>query len=668
MKIFENFADYIKLDDFHKKALKNLCGQRIIDLLLHFPYDVQIRTCDYEKLKLNKNDRPMMFNDVVNIERHDLGQSKNSPFRAIGKGKYGNVEIIHFNGSKAYLKKKYPIGDTLFVSGKCQIRSDGSISIIHPDVVSKSLFLYKDSVDPIYPLSGSLTNNVVISAIRQALKHVPDMDEWLPPYILEQHNWRSFKDTILRIHNPQNVDDIRVDSPLIKRIAFDEMLANKMCMLSVKKYIKSATCMPFKRDMDLMNRVELPFTLTDDQTNVLKEILADLESDRPMNRLVQGDVGSGKTIVAFLSCLSVISAGYQVAFIAPTEALATQHFATLSKFTSKLGISIDLVIAKNRKYRKIQQESLANGKTQLVVGTHALLEDNIKFAQLGLAVIDEQQRFGVMQRMKIVEKGDVLNALYLSATPIPRTMMLSVFGDLDVSTISKRPSMMIPVETVVVSKKKLDDVVNRIKSYDSQVYWICPYIEESDARNVIDINTRYQFLLDSIGSVGVLHGKLKPAEKDKVLDDFRAGKFKVLVATTVIEVGIDVPNANIIVIENAEMFGLSQLHQLRGRVGRGGEKSYCILMHGYNMTQQGVERLQMMKKSNDGFELSEADLKLRGSGDLLGTAQSGFKSFKIFDFKLHTDLLEEANKLALHLPKNDILLEIFSRMDNIKLM
>lgn len=668
MNIFENFSDYISLNDFYKKALRNLCGPRIIDLLLHFPYDVQIRTCDYEKIKHNKSERPMMFNDVVDIVGHDFGMQKSSPFKAICKGKYGDVEIIHFNGSKGYLKTKYPIGSTLFVSGKCQLRSNGGMSIIHPDVVSKSLFLYKDSIDPIYQLSGSLTNNVVMSAIRQVLKIVSDIDEWLPPYVLQQYNWMSFKDSIYNIHNPKSVEDIRSESPFIKRIAFDEMLANKMCMLSVKKRLDAMECVPFKRDLELINSVKLPFVLTDEQKNVLNEILADLESTNPMNRLVQGDVGSGKTIVAFLACLSVISAGYQVAFIAPTEALASQHFSTFMKYAHDLGINVDLVIAKNRKYRREQQDGLYNGKTQLVVGTHALLEDNIQFNKLGLVIIDEQQRFGVMQRMKLIEKGNVMNALYLSATPIPRTMMMSIYGDLDVSIISKRPEMMLPVETVVVNKKKLDDVVNRIKSYDSQVYWVCPYIEESESRNVIDINTRYQYLLDSIGSVGILHGKLKPAEKDQVLEDFRENKFKVLVATTVIEVGIDIPNANIIVIENAEMFGLSQLHQLRGRVGRGGDKSFCILIHGYNMTQQAVERLQMMKKSNDGFELSEADLKLRGYGDLFGTAQSGFRSFKIFNFSLHTDMLEAAHRLALHLPKNDMLLEIFSRLDSVKLM
>lgn len=667
--LFKEFSDLISLHDFHKKALKKMCGERVIDLLLHFPYDVQVRTCDISRIK-NQTDieRQAYYNDIVEVIDYDISIHKGSPFKVFCNGKHGPVYIVHFNGQRAYLKKKYPVGHKLFVSGKAQISHDNTINIIHPEIVSENTNLYRDSTEPVYPLSGQLTNRTVWFAIQQLLTKVPEIPEWLPNSVLQNYEWESFRSSILKIHNPKTVDDIRIESKFIKRIAFDEMVANKMCMRSIKEHIKSREYVAFPRDTALINSVQLPFQLTSDQEHVLNEVLSDLESGHPMNRLIQGDVGSGKTIVAFLASLSVISKGHQVAFIAPTEALATQHFHTLSNYAAQLNIAIDLVVAKNRKYRKRQQSDLADGTTQLVVGTHALLEDGIVFDRLGLAIIDEQHRFGVIQRMKLIEKGDIMNALYLSATPIPRTMMLSVFGDLDISVISVKPSIRKPIETAVVSKNKLEDVVARIKSIDTQVYWVCPYIEESETKSVMDVNTRYKYLKQQIGSVGLLHGQMNPTEKDRVLEEFRSNKIKVLVATTVIEVGIDVPNANIIVIENAEVFGLSQLHQLRGRVGRGGEQAYCILMYDHPISKQGIERLQLMKNSDDGFELSEADLKLRGHGDLLGVAQSGFKSFKIFDFKLHSDLLPVADKILPFIPKNDILLEIFSRRDNIKLM
>lgn len=664
--LFKNFDKLVQLGDFHKNLLKKLCGERVIDLLLHFPYDVQCRTCDLTKALNTNLERPMLFNEIVRVIGYDSGISKTSPFKIICEGQDSKeISLIYFNGNKSYLKKKYTMEKQVFVSGRVHKTNNGEIQMIHPDIVSTNIDLYKETVEPIYPVISGLTNHTIASIIKYLLHILPEIPEWIPSCILQQYGWLSFKQALINVHNPHSFADIEPSSQNIKRIAFDEILANRLCMGLVKKKVQSLVSKSFpKIECD----IKLPFELTEDQKNVLREIEGDLQAQFPMNRLVQGDVGSGKTIVAFLAALNVLKAGYQVVFLAPTEALALQHFTTLGNYASQLGIAHELVIAKNRKYRAEHCENISSGNAQLIIGTHALLEDNIEFNRLGLAVIDEQQCFGVVQRMKLLEKGQAINALYLSATPIPRTMMLSVFGDLDVSIISSKPKSRKSINTSIISKKKLDDIVEHIKLYDTQVYWVCPYIEESVGSAVMDVNTRFQYLKNSIGSVGLLHGKMKPTEKDDVLNKFRDNKIKVLVATTVIEVGIDVPNANIIIIENAELFGLAQLHQLRGRVGRGCDQAYCILMYDYPISKHGLERLQLMKQFDDGFTLSEADLKLRGHGDLLGTMQSGFNSFKIFDIRTHSELLEIANRLNIDLQFSDILLEIFGRRDDIKLM
>lgn len=664
--LFKSFDSFVNVNKFHKTLIKTICGERIIDLLLHFPYDVQFRTCSLEKALAHNNfERQIMFNDIINVIDYDF--SKNV-FKIICNGKYGNITIIYFNGNSSYIKRKYKISSRLLVSGKVQKQYDGTLMIIHPDIITSNIDLYTDSCEPVYPLSGKLTNRVMTMAIRQCLTLVPKIKEWIPNEIIEKNGFSSFRQALYNIHYPRSSNDISINSSSVRRLAFDEMLANRMCMKKIRNTLQLTDGVQFYRSIELEKKANIPFELTDDQNKTLSEILQDLSSPIPMNRLVQGDVGSGKTVVAFLASLPVINAGYQVVFIAPTETLASQHFATLGTYAKNIGIDIDIILAKNRKYRAKQINDLKCGKTQLVIGTHALLEDKIEFNKLGLAIIDEQQRFGVMQRLKLIEKGDVMNALYLSATPIPRTLMLSLYGDLDISIISSKPKLRKPINTTVVGKNKLNNVIDRIINYHGQVYWICPYIEKSENKKIMDVQTRFYYLKERIGSVELLHGQMKPEEKESVMNNFRNGVFKVLVSTTVIEVGIDVPNANIIIIENAESFGLSQLHQLRGRVGRGSEQGYCVLVYDTPISKNGVERLQLMKNSNDGFELSEADMQIRGHGDLLGTKQSGFKTFRIFDFKAHLDLFDESNKLINDLEIDDTLLKIFNRIDNIKLM
>jgi ATP-dependent DNA helicase RecG len=386
-----------------------------------------------------------------------------------------------------------------------------------------------------------------------------------------------------------------------------------------------------------------------------------------MNRLIQGDVGAGKTVIAFISMLIVIENGFQAALLAPTEILALQHYETMSKLSENLGVKIDIMLGSNRNARKKQIEALESGSTQLLVGTHAVLEDEIDFHNLGLVVIDEQHRFGVMQRLRLIKKCRYPNVLAMSATPIPRTLLLGCYGDLDVSTIKTKPAGRKPIETTVIGVAKIDELCQRLKNIDSQIYWVCPVIEESE--NLVDISTRRRYLEEmfSPNEVKILHGKMKPGEKDGIINSFKRNEFTLLVSTTVIEVGIDIPNANVMVIEHAERFGLAQLHQLRGRVGRGKDDSYCVLLYHYPVSDVGRKRLQLLKNTNDGFLISEEDLKMRGAGDILGKEQSGFESLRFSDFSNNYDLIKIADEIseAIDVDSSMTLCDLFSRVDNL---
>jgi ATP-dependent DNA helicase RecG len=417
-----------------------------------------------------------------------------------------------------------------------------------------------------------------------------------------------------------------------------------------------------------MQHLRLPFELTGDQISCLDDIKRDFASTKPMNRLIQGDVGAGKTIVSLIGMLIAIENNSQVALLAPTEILVIQHFNTIKKMSENLNLNMDIMLSSNRKIRLRQIEKLKKGETQILIGTHAILEHEIEFKNLGLIVIDEQHRFGVLQRLALIKKCQYPNVLTMSATPIPRTLLLGCYGDLDVSTIKIKPRGRKPTETIVIGSSKINELIQRLKAINSKVYWICPVIEESEG--LIDINTRREYLnkIFSEKDVFILHGKMKSKEKEDIINKFKNGEFKVLVSTTVIEVGIDIHDANVIVIEHAERFGLAQLHQLRGRVGRGNEVSYCILLYHYPISAVGKQRLQLMKNTNDGFLLSEEDLKLRGAGDILGKEQSGFNALKFSDFSSNHHLIQMAEKIshAIELNSQNVkfLCEIFSKLND----
>lgn len=674
-RLFDYWDKYLSLSDYSKKLISKCCGIRVIDLLLYFPSSILERTDDLQKVleaRDNLGDNKVRLpylNVVVDIVDYEIPTIKSRPLKILCDSKFGPIGIVYFNWRLGYIKKLLPIGKKMAISGNVQ-KFGNYLQISHPDkIANPESIKYWNKIEAIYPTIANLSSEFIALQIKKVLTLIDEVKEWIPQNILDQFHWKSFVQSIYDIHNPKCYDDLSEFSKARERIAFDEMLANQICLNNVRNKIKNTHGLIFPKDIEFLEKVHLPFELTEDQIHVLDEIYNDLSSSQPMNRLIQGDVGSGKTIVAFLAALNVVAGGGQVAFIAPTEVLAIQHFEKIKVFAEKLRINIDLVIAKNRKYRESQIKCLEHGLTKIVIGTHALLEDNIKFLNLGLVIIDEQQRFGVMQRLKLIEKGNHVNALYLSATPIPRTLILSIFGDLDVSVIKNKPKYRQQIETVIISKKRIDEVIERIKSYDKQVYWICPLIEESDTKKMANVINRFKLLKEELGSVGLLHGKLKSEEKSKILDDFKNNEFKILVSTTVIEVGIDIPNANIIVIENAENFGLAQLHQLRGRVGRGSEKSFCILLYGFPISKEGIERLNILKNTNDGFALSEADMKMRGYGNILGIEQSGFQSFRFCDITQHQDLLLKARETAQTDLKNvELLLGIYGKKENSVLM
>lgn len=663
MILLQPLRQFIELSKYTYSLVKKCCGgDRLANILLYFPSGVSYRTNDLNGFTAGK------LTVVVKIIDHKIPRARGLPYKIIGQTDGGDiVTIVYFNYRVPYLRNTFPIDTKLMVSGNATQHGFDGIQIVHPDVVGRpDLAKFYSGIEPVYPLTGNLTNRTLQYVINSVLKLISKDLDWLPAEIKRKYDLPDFVEALHEIHHPKSAQDIETSNRFRQRIAIDELLANQIRLLQIKRNLQKRSAPVLKENGDIFSRLRLPFELTADQVKCLEDIKADLNSGRPMNRLIQGDVGSGKTIVAFLGMLVALENKMQAALLAPTEILAWQHFETIQKLSNDLNLEIDVMLSSNRKARKIQISDLQTGKTQILVGTHAILEDNIEFRNLGFIVIDEQHKFGVMQRLKLIEKSACPNILSMSATPIPRTLLLGYYGDIDVSTIKTKPAGRQPIETVVISEKRIDELIARLKEMDSQIFWICPVIEENDS--LTDVNTRGDFLKQAFSpeQVEVLHGKMKAYEKDKIMERFKENQFKLLVATTVIEVGIDIPNANVIVIEHAERFGLAQLHQLRGRVGRGDQKSYCILFYHFPISTVGKQRLQLMKSTNDGFEISEQDLKLRGAGDILGREQSGFNVLRFSDFADNLFLIKTAEEIAESLDLEnqsiDDLCKIFNRV------
>ena len=663
--LLQPIRQFIQLSSYTYRLVKRCCGgDRVIDILFHFPSGLSKRTSDEKYFRDGEK-----LTVVLNVLDHIIPKYKGGPYKIIGQTNSGNiVTIIYFNYRIPYLRKVLPIGGSFTVSGSASHELD-KIKIIHPDIIATpQQAKYYVGSEPVYPLVTNLSLKTLRYVISSALKLIPKDVDWIPRSLKKQYELANFSEALRAVHYPQSDSDLLVTNVFRRRMAIDELLANQIRLKQIKRNQLGRNSIVLKETGEIMNKLQLPFELTEDQVKCFEDIKSDLASGIPMNRLIQGDVGSGKTITAFWGMLVALENKLQAVLLAPTEILAWQHFETIQKLSEDLNLEIDIMLSSNRKARKRQIRELQDGTTQILIGTHAILEDNIEFRNLGFIVIDEQHKFGVMQRLKLINKSKYPNILSMSATPIPRTLLLGCYGDIDVSTIKTKPKGRQPVETAVIGTNKIESLVERLKAIDSQIFWVCPVIEESES--LVDVNTRCEYLKNAFPEkqVEVLHGKMKAYEKDEIITRFKNNEFKLLVATTVIEVGVDIPNANVMVIEHAERFGLAQLHQLRGRVGRGSEAAYCILLYHLPISDVGRKRLQLMKETTDGFLLSEADLTLRGAGDILGRDQSGFDVLRFSDFSENYSLLEIADEISermdLNSPETAALCDIFKRVSD----
>ena len=579
--------------------------------------------------------------------KYNFPRIRNLPNKVLCKDKTGELECIFFNSYEGYIKKILPIGKEITISGKIGFYRN-KYQITNPRYISEDSSIIKTKHNQ-YSLTEGINEKLYNNIIKQIIKDLPKLDEWHNEKILKNFNYISWYDSINELHKPENVGKYK--SNFYERLAFDEIFSSYLVHSEIRKKIKrikkKRKSFHFEDQKKLVSK--LKFSLTKDQNKALKEINQDLISNQKMFRLLQGDVGSGKTIVALISALNVINSGFQVAFMAPTEILARQHFL-LAKDLFKTSIKIDLLSSKSEyKEKKRILNDLKYNKINFIFGTHSIFQKKIQFENLGLIIIDEQHKFGVNQRKKLSDKGGVnCDVLLMSATPIPRTLTMTIYGDMDLSIIKEKPKSRKEVKTYTKLDSKINDVIKFVKKEiknGNQIFWVCPLIEESKKIDHASAINKFKYL-DNIfpNKVALLHGKTDQEKKELILNKFLNKKYDILVSTTIIEVGIDFPNANIIIIENANKFGLSQLHQLRGRVGRGNKQSNCILMFKSSLTENAKKRLQILKNTNDGFKISEEDMKLRGYGDILGFKQSGLKTFKLADPILNQNLFNLAEK------------------------
>lgn len=630
--------------------LTRLVGQnKIFDLLLHQPTRV-------EKILI----APRLFevpNDTLiiikaKVESHIKPANSRQPHKIVCYTPTGYVTLVFFKIFPSQLAKM-PVGAEIAVLGTLQ-KLTGENQIAHPqEIIPADQIESLPKLNVIYPLGAAISQKFLTQKIHEVLAKLDEKnDEWIDVNLIKQQNWPSLSTALKNLHHFSSTEGVELSR---KRLAYDELLAWQIATLLAKN--KN----PNKKNFSapLQNLAEnfissLPFELTKSQLKTIAEISTEIHSDKKMLRLLQGDVGSGKTVVAIASCLHALSQNKQSCVIAPTTTLAKQHLAYFRRLLENRKIAVEILTSATTKKQKAKIcDDLASAKIDILISTHAVLEDDVKFQNLGLAVIDEQHRFGVMQRLKLVEKGRDVDTLLMSATPIPRSLMMGLYGDMDISILAEKPKNRQAIKTLIMSAKKIHDVHESLKravSRGEKIYWICPAIDENEEIALVSVKKKFDELTKIFGieKVGLLHGKMKESEKEKIMNEFSdpKGSLKLLVATTVIEVGIDVPDATIILIENAENFGLSQLHQLRGRVGRSEKKSFCILLYGEKYGTIARQRLGILRQTNDGFFIAEEDLKMRGSGELLGTKQSGFPEFKIADLNFDSDILKIAHKNA----------------------
>ncbi|MBN9090522.1 MAG: ATP-dependent DNA helicase RecG [Reyranella sp.] len=628
------------------KLVERLAGPLVVDLLWHLPLGVVDRR---NAPTVAKAEAGTIATITVTVDEHIVPRSPRQPYRVWCSDESGRLCLTYFNGREDYLKKLLPPGERRVVSGKVEIWQ-GDVQMTHPDhavpVEERDSIL---RVEPVYGLTGGLTQRPLQKSIAAAVGRAPELPEWQDAAYLKKQKWLGWKPSLGQAHAPAEPDDLSPTHPARARLAFDELLASQLAIALVRHHNRSLPGHATKGDGRLQERAlaALPFKLTPSQTFATAEIAADMAKPERMVRLLQGDVGSGKTLVAFLAMLTAVEAGAQAALMAPTELLARQHYATIAPLAEAAGVRLALLTGRDgQRQKKETLRGLADGTIQLVVGTHALVQEEVEFADLALAVVDEQHRFGVHQRMALSSKSQVVDLLVMTATPIPRTLMLAAYGDLDVSKLTEKPAGRQPIDTRTLPLERIGEVVDavgRMVATGARVYWVCPLIEESEDVDLANAEERHRLLSARFpGKVGLVHGRVKSAEREATMAAFAEGSLSILVATTVIEVGVDVPAATVMIIEHAERFGLAQLHQLRGRVGRGSAKSTCLLLYAQPLGETAKARLAIMRETEDGFRIAEEDLKLRGAGEVLGTRQSGLPDMRLADLAAHGELLQVA--------------------------
>ena len=669
--IFEKINKIKGIGPQLSKYLKKRKIEKIKDIIFNLPYSETDRSklSDLDKLEIGK------VNTVrVLVKKLNFPRVRNLPNKILCENETGKINIVYFNSREGYLRKIFPLNNWVIISGKVNYYNN-NYQITNPDYVTdtdnKDYVLKKI---PKYNLTKGINEKKYRVISERIIKNLPIIDDWLDEKFIKKNKLLNWNKSVSQLHNTDESKDLKSKS--YRRIVFDEICANFITLSKNRRIIKKRKINKnFNESISASIISSLPFKLTNDQKKVLKEINLDLKSNKRMFRILQGDVGSGKTIVSILTILNVLEDNYQCALMGPTEILAFQHYKLVKKLLKNTNINIEFLSGKTELSKKnLILKKLNKGEINIIIGTHALFQKKINFYKLGYIVIDEQHKFGVRQRSELAKKGGAnCDVLLMSATPIPRTMMMSLYGDMDISKIEHKPSVRKKTVTLSKPEKKIDELwlfIEKQLNDDNQVFWVCPLINESKFLDFSSAKKKFEILNQKFpGKVGLIHGSLSKPEKEKTLKNFLDKKISILVTTTVIEVGIDFPNANVIIIENANKFGLAQLHQLRGRVGRGHKQSTCILLFKDGLSSNAIKRIKILKKSNDGFFLAEQDLKLRGFGDLIGYQQSGIKNFKYADPIIHEDLFKLAERYVLeikneiNLNKYNFLLKLFDKAE-----
>ena len=629
------------------KSLNQIGVEYPRDLILHFPYTV-IDRCHRDTIQNAQTNQVVTV--LVTVLNHRPPANKRTTYRVDVEDKKRKFQVVFFNSNQHYLKRMLPIGEQRVISGKLE-EFNGFPQIVHPDYIEVTENSEKiPKFESVYHLTEGVSQKVIQKIQKTLLKQLPNLPEWIESEKKSKEGWLDWKTAIEIAHTPRQTRDINLEFPARTRLSYDELFAHQLTLALIRKYQSRSNGQKTVGTGQLRNCIikNLPFNLTHDQIEAISEITTDMALPLKMNRMLQGDVGSGKTIVAFMALLTTVEAGGQGVLMAPTEVLAYQHYQTLKPYAERTSVALEILTGHDTgKKRTTKLKALLNGKIDILVGTHSVFQQDVSFCNLRLAIVDEQHKFGVSQRLSLRKKGNATDVLVMTATPIPRSLALSHYGDLDISILKEKPAGRKMIKTAMISFTRMNEIIDRLSKAirdGQQCYWVCPLIEESEKIDLTSATERHTKLCNIFDSkiVGLVHGQMLPAEKNTAFSKFQTGETKLLVSTTVIEVGVDVPEASIMIIERAEQFGLAQLHQLRGRVGRGHIQSSCILLYQPPLSDVAYQRLDTLRKTEDGFRIAETDLKLRGAGDLIGTVQAGLPRFRIADPRRQLGLMESA--------------------------